>query len=279
MNHLGAALPRGARRTAYDVPGSRLAAVEVAPAAPRGTVLLVSGFTGSKEDFAPVLPALAEGGWRAVAIDQRGQYESPGADDPSAYTVAALAEDVLAVADALGAPLHLLGHSFGGLVCRQAVLARPDAFYSLVLMCSGPAALPSPRADVLGLLRPLVQTGGMSAVHDANEALDAQDATRAAPPPEVRAFLRERFLRSSPTGLLGMGDALLSEPDQVGDLAATGLRLLVLHGEGDDAWPPPVQRDMAERLGAAYEVVPQAAHSPAVENPEATGKALLAFWG
>ena len=68
--------------------------------------------------------------WR---VDQRGQYESPGPDDPAAYTVAELAGDVLAVARAAaggtGRPLHLVGHSFGGLVARAAVLADPAAVH------------------------------------------------------------------------------------------------------------------------------------------------------
>src|SRR5439155_8725343 len=39
-------------------------------------VLFVPGYTGSKEDFMPLLRPLANAGYRAVAIDQRGQYES-----------------------------------------------------------------------------------------------------------------------------------------------------------------------------------------------------------
>jgi pimeloyl-ACP methyl ester carboxylesterase len=35
---------------------------------------------------------------------------------------------------------------------------------------------------------------------------------------------------------------------------------------------------MAERLDARYAVIPDAAHSPAVENPDATVAALLSFW-
>jgi pimeloyl-ACP methyl ester carboxylesterase len=54
--------------------------------------------------------------------------------------------------------------------------------------------------------------------------------------------------------------------------------VLVLHGVDDDAWPPPVQRVMAQELGAATVVVDEAAHSPAVENPAATLQELLAFW-
>src|SRR6195952_215998 len=64
----------------------------------RGTVLMVAGYTGSKEDFAPLLAPLADAGLRVVAIDQRGQFESPGPDDPGHYTVAELAADVIEVA-------------------------------------------------------------------------------------------------------------------------------------------------------------------------------------
>ena len=41
-------------------------------------VLLVPGYTGSKEDFIAVLAPLAAAGHEVLAIDQRGQYESPG---------------------------------------------------------------------------------------------------------------------------------------------------------------------------------------------------------
>jgi pimeloyl-ACP methyl ester carboxylesterase len=35
---------------------------------------------------------------------------------------------------------------------------------------------------------------------------------------------------------------------------------------------------MAERLGAPVVAVPDAAHSPAVENPPVTAAALVEFW-
>jgi len=279
MSYVSADLPPGARRTTYDVPGGPLAGVELtAGGEPRGTVLLVPGFSGSKEDFGPLLPELAAGGWRVVAIDQRGQYESPGPDDPSAYTVGALAGDVLAVAEELGTPLHLVGHSFGGLVTRAAVLRRPAAFRSLVLLGSGPGALTGPRVDVLPFLPGVIESGGMAAVADASDAMSETDNLGQPLPEPVRAFQRERWLGSSPTGLIAMGDALCGEPDRVAELRGTGVPVLVAHGELDDAWLPAAQADMAQRLGAAYEVLPGAAHSPNAEQPETTAKALLAFW-
>jgi pimeloyl-ACP methyl ester carboxylesterase len=243
---------------------------------------LVAGYTGSKEDFAPLLAPLAQAGVRAVAIDQRGQFESPGPDDPAAYGVADLAADVLAVAALLreetAGPLHLVGHSFGGLVARAAVLADPGGFTSLTLLGSGPGRLTGPRAALLDHLGPLLESGGVPGVHEAMEQLSMTDPRAQAVPAATRAFLARRFLRNSAAGLRGMADAMLGEPDRVAELAATGVPVLVLHGEADDAWTPAAQADMARRLGARHEVVPGAIHSPAVENPPRTLEVLLDFW-
>lgn len=277
MSWVSAALPPGARRVTYDVPGGALAGVELAPGQARGTALLVPGYSGSKEDFGPLLAPLAAAGWRAVALDLRGQHESPGPDQPSAYTVEALGRDVLEVVRVHGR-VHLVGHSFGGLVCRAAALADRSGLASLTLLSSGPAALTGPRVDVLAFLPEVLASGGLEAIADASEALSAADPEAADVPPEVTAFLRRRWLTSAPAGLLAMADALRTEPDRVAALRDTGLPVLVLHGQDDDAWLPAVQADMAVRLGADLVVVPAARHSAAAENPDATARALDAFW-
>jgi pimeloyl-ACP methyl ester carboxylesterase len=269
--------------TARTLPGRAgpLAALDTGGEGTRGTVLMVPGFTGSKEDFAPLLAPLAAAGLRVVAIDQRGQYESPGPDDPAAYTVAELAADVLAVAHLLrgetGAP-HLLGHSFGGLVGRAAVLADPGAFRSLTLLGSGPAALTGARVALLEHLGPLLDQGGVPLVQATLEQLAMTDERAQAVPGPTRAFYARRFLGNTAAGLRGMAHAMTTEPDRVADLAATGIPLLVAHGEADDAWSPATQADMARRLGARHEVVPDAVHSPAVENPARTVAVLTSFW-
>jgi pimeloyl-ACP methyl ester carboxylesterase len=270
-------LPAGTVRRSVPVPGGPLAVLEHSG---QGVpVVLVPGFTGSKEDFRLVLEPLAGAGRRTLAVDQRGQYESPGPDDPAAYSVEALAADLLALLDELDAgPVHLVGHSFGGLVSRAAVLKRPETVCSLTLMCSGPQALSGPRVELLPLMAPVLEQGGMRALVDAVEALSADDPRTLALPPEVRAFLRTRMLASAPAALVGMGAALTAEPDRVDELRAAGVPLLVLLGEHDDAWSPAVQAEMAARLGARHVVVPDALHSPAVENPAPTAAALNDFF-
>jgi pimeloyl-ACP methyl ester carboxylesterase len=268
----------GATLVSYDVGGTSLAALVAEPGGPcRSTVLLVPGFTGSKEDFRLLLAPLAAAGHRVVALDQRGQFQSPGTEDPADYTTTALGQDLLGVVDALGEPVHLVGHSFGGLVSRAAVLARPQAFRTLVLMGSGPAGLTGPRVDALPLLRPLVAQG-MPALVEAVDAFNAADQRWLALDASVQCFLRDRMLASSPHALLAMADALTGEPDRVDELAATGVPVMVLHGADDDAWLPDLQAAMARRLGAQHVVVRDAQHSPAVENASATAQALRGFY-
>lgn len=266
-----------ARRVTIELADSRIAALRAgADGAP--AVLLVPGFTGSKEDFGLIIGPIAEAGFQACAIDLPGQYESPGPDDPAAYAPEGLGATLREIAAGLGPRVHLLGHSFGGLVARAAVLADPAAFADLVLMGSGPAALAGARRSRLELLAPVLAAAGLSGVYAAMQAAALTEPGHVEPPAELAQFLERRFLAGSPAMLQGMGDALRVEPDRVGELARTGLPCLVMYGVDDNSWLPAVQAEMADRLGAEHVVIPAAAHSPAVENPMATLEALLRFW-
>src|SRR3954454_11987753 len=157
-------LPEGVVRTTIDIPGGPLAVLD-AGTADRGPFLMVPGFTGSKEDFRLLVKPIADAGFRVVAVDQRGQHESDGPDDESAYTVEVLSGDLVQLVKAIGeGPVHLVGHSFGGLVGRAAVLQEPTAFRSFVLMDSGPAGLQGARADILPCMRAVLLDRGVEAL-------------------------------------------------------------------------------------------------------------------
>ncbi|HEY0638930.1 MAG TPA: alpha/beta hydrolase [Pseudonocardiaceae bacterium] len=271
--------PHAAERTWLPSGHGPLAALVARPAAePAATVLLVPGYTGSKEDFAPLLDPIAAARLTAVAVDLPGQYESPGPDDEREYLPERLGAAVTDVVAHLGpAPVVLLGHSYGGLVSRAAVLAGAE-IAGLVLLCSGPAALPAEgrRRAALDAGEPVLRRQGVAALQTLRDALEAGGPAR---PPALVEFLRARFLASAEAGLLGMATGLRTEPDRVDELraalAARAVPAFVACGAGDDAWPVATQRDMAERLGVPFALVEGAAHSPNVENPAALLDVLL----
>jgi pimeloyl-ACP methyl ester carboxylesterase len=272
---------RGVQTVGLDLPVGRLTAALADPAdhgwegEPAGTALLVPGYTGSKEDFRLLLPLLARQGIRALAYSRRGQADSAGPDDPAAYGLDAEAGDAVWIAGLLAdrGPVHLLGHSLGGIIARGAVLARPELFADLVLLCSGPAGFGGYSASAE---RKAVQRDGSMGIWRLWAGADADR-----PDSELTAsqvFERGRFAAATAAGLLGNGELLSEEPDRTAALAATGIRVLVARGADDNAWAPELQQRMAYELDAPYAVIPAAAHSPAQENPAATAALLTDFW-
>ncbi|MBV2152135.1 alpha/beta fold hydrolase [Kitasatospora sp. SUK 42] len=283
-------LPGCARAERVVTARGEFAALRAEPDGPvRGSALLVPGFTGSKEDFIGLLEPLAAAGYRVTAVDQRGQYETGGPDDPAAYAVAALGADVRALTEVLaaeGGPVHLLGHSFGGQVVREAVLAAAAEgalpWRSLTLMSTGPGALDPSEAARTKLLLDVLPVLGLEEIWQIMRQMEESSGEpRPAVEPEIAEFLHRRWVAGVPRALAVTGAHLVAAPDRVAELAAVTagvLPVLVLSGVRDYAWPVPEQSRMAERLGARRVVVEDAGHSPNAERPAATAAALASFW-
>ena len=287
-------LPDQVRQVTIQSHRGGFAALEAYPptgVCERRPALLIPGFTGSKEDFISVLQPLASAGRRVVAIDMRGQYQTQGTASAGCYAADELAADIAAIADVLANDrqgLHLVGHSLGGLIAREAALARTARITSLTLLGSGPGRITGQRAEMLrGMLAMIAAASTPVPADDRMREIVgkiwhehlAPQARADGVPESTIAFLHKRMISNSPTGLMAMGRYLLDCPNRTAELASLGgPAILVLYGENDDAWRPAVQERMARRLSAHRVCIPGAGHSPAVEAPETTASTLTAFW-
>jgi pimeloyl-ACP methyl ester carboxylesterase len=263
--------------------GAPTGAAADAPPAARGDVLLVPGFTGSKEDYIAIIAPLAARGWRVAAMDLPGQGGAAGLGPRGSHTTATLADAVLAVADwfSPGRPVHLVGHSMGGLVTREVLLRRPDRLASWTPVCSGMAAIPeSSHASLVGLQAALAAVP----IEQIWIHKEAQDRAGGWDPPsqEVADFCARRFIANDPAALADFAEILMTAPDRTDEaaatLAATGIGGAVVTGALDDAWPVDEQQQMAARLGVPWQVVEDVGHNPATEDPGATVGVLDAIF-
>lgn len=117
------------------MPAIELATHEWPPAASAAdarVAVLVHGITGWWKTWWRVGPALAEHGWRVIAVDQRAHGRSP-AGEPT--TIDDLARDLEAAIERHAeTPVDaLIGHSLGAAVSQRLIWMRPDIARQVVL--------------------------------------------------------------------------------------------------------------------------------------------------
>jgi pimeloyl-ACP methyl ester carboxylesterase len=238
--------------------------------------------------WAGVLPALAERGRTAVAVDLVGMGES---DKPLsfAYTLdglTGLLEGLLAQLAGDGGPWLLAGHDLGGLLALRLAARHPqlvagaaafDATASLhhpfpwiTLFATRPSALAGvfrlgQPAGLRSALRPLWRPGAQPP-----EELVAAGAQAFARPEAVWALARLiEGVANTPTEEL---EAVRAE---IGGYQGP---VLLARGAEDTALPAEAGRDLAALLPQAREAaVPEAGHLSPLERPEAVAE-LLAGW-
>lgn len=253
-----------------------ISAASAPGAAGENRALLVPGYTGSKEDYAPVLPFLGEAGWDTLAYSQRGQGGSAAPVGLGAYGMSDFVGDLIAVAEAWAGTtgrVHLVGHSFGGIVARAAVVKRPDLFASVTLFCSGRAV--HDRMNTLTILDPLPTGPGAR-----QQVLRAYfpDMNFEEPGVGWAEFQRVRALDTASENLVGIARILSQLRPDTPALAATGVPVHVLYGDQDEIWPPSWYAEEAADLGARESIIRGGAHSAQLQFPQQWADLASSFW-
>jgi len=237
---------------------------------PRRPTLLLGNSLGTEHGlWAPVMPALQRH-FRVLRFDARGHGGSEA--PPGDYSIATLAHDALAVADAAGASrFGYLGISLGGMVGIWLGAHAADRVDRLVLSNTSaklPAALWADRIAT-------VRAGGMASIVDAilPRWYTARYLARA---DDTLASARAAFLAVDPGGYIGCC-AAIRDMDLAASLAAIRAPTLVITGADDLATPKEMGNAIAAAVPGARRVELPVAHIPVPEAPGLFAHTVLDF--
>jgi 3-oxoadipate enol-lactonase/4-carboxymuconolactone decarboxylase len=219
--------------------------------------------------WAPALPALTRH-FRVLSFDWRGHGASEAPDGD--YTVAILAQDALAVADAAGARrFSYVGISLGGMVGMCLGIYAGDRVDRLVL--SNTSAKMSAAAWAERIAK--VRAGGIEAIVDAvlQRWFTPRYLARADP---SFAAARAAFLAVDPGGYVGCC-AAIRDMDLTPELASIRAPTLVITGARDVATPKEMGAAIAATIPGAHCVELPAAHIPLPETTGVFAHAVLEF--
>ena len=259
--------PSGSVPSRFRAPSGELAVVSLGdPTQPR--VALVPGATGSKEDFALMLPILARAGYFVQSFDLAGQYQSHLAGEGSTYTYQLFIDDLVAFLEA-GGPAHLLGYSFAGTIAQLVAVRRPELLLSLTLLSTPPGSgNVFARMRWLGPIAPVA-----SARHGAGLMIWGIVTNKNRVPPRRLQFVRSRFALTSRRSVDEIVGLMMASPDLRDRLRRLPLPKLVAAGSRD-LWPPSAHERFARDIGAELRIYPTG-HSPSETTPHQLSADLL----
>lgn len=214
-----------------------------------------------------VLPHL-RGDFALLRIDTRGHGASTA--KPGDFSMAMLASDVLAVADAAGIErFSLAGVSLGGMIGMELALRAPERIEKLVPICTSATMDSGAWNDRVTKVR----QDGMTAIADLAMGRFLSDKAE----PALYEAVRRQLLAMDAQGYAGCG-AAIRDMDLAPRLSGISCPALVVTGTRDTSTPFEGHGEhLVSRIPGAAHVSLEAAHLAPLEAPAALAKALLAF--
>lgn len=245
---------------------------------PTAVVVLAHGLAEHSARYAHVAAALNSAGLVVFALDHLGHGRSPGArcvvDRFEQYLDGVDALCDIAVRD-YDLPLHLLGHSMGGLIAGHTLLRHPDRYRSAVL--TGPAVIapdppPAWQESIVRFLSRWAPTLGVVALE--GEAISRDAAV-------VRRYFDDPLVYNGkiPARLAAeLFDAMAVLRARADEIATP---LFVMHGSADRLTAPEGGELLIERATSSrkkFWLVPDAYHELFNEPDQAAAIAAMCDW-
>ncbi|AKM29603.1 hypothetical protein AB870_04875 [Pandoraea faecigallinarum] len=245
------------------------------------TLVLLHGIGGNRDLWPAQFETFVAAGYRVLAWDMPGYGDSAPPAEP---TMAALADSLRALLDALGpSRFVLVGHSMGGMVVQE-LMARGAPFtrdVAALVLCGTSAAFGKPDGD---FQREFVRqrTAPLDAGKTLREMAEAivpgmlgepDDATRS----KAHALAVEAMGAVSPRAYRAALQALVGF-EQRAALARLSVPVLLIAGEHDNNAPPKVMARMADAImQARYVCLPGAGHLMNLTHAAAFDTEVQAF--
>jgi len=233
-------------------------------------VILFHPTTGNSDIWQYTVPALAQAGYRAIAVDKPGWGRSvvPDGQDPIP-----VAESLDALLDLLGLQeVHLVGTANGGYIAFDYASWRPERVKSLVIAASGLGLEDDPEGDAF---RERAEIPGMR--QQPSEIREISPTYRGMNPEGVARWkaIHENAMQA------GALEPPLRTPNTPEKIGALSVPIFVIAGGIDLVTPSGAVRLWAEHLTAPHDwlLMPEAGHMLVWEQPELFNKAIIEFLG
>ena len=237
-----------------------------------------TGLPGNRNDFRDHYDALARIG-RTIVYDHRGHGDSTNDGNSEAYCFDQLVRDLDGLLTALDVEqCDLLGHSMGGMVALRYVLGHSQRVASLVLMDTSARAPDGFRREVFEAGGSLARSEGMAALAELAKEMAQNDPNRTAASIAYEAQIgneaywirhRQRMGAMDPHAFGALGVEMNDQQPLTDELGAIDCPTTILVGEQDKPFLRPAEELEQGIRGSVRVVIPNAAHSPQLENPKA----------
>ncbi|MBS7698103.1 MULTISPECIES: 3-oxoadipate enol-lactonase [unclassified Chelatococcus] len=246
--------------------------IEGPEAAP--VVTLSHSLAAHLEMWQPQMAALVRN-FRVLRYDIRGHGGS--SMPPSTPDIAALAEDIRGLLDALGIRrTHFVGLSMGGMIGQQLAIAHPEYIESLVLADTLSAYSDAHRPMWQGRIDAASGADGMEPLVEPTIQRWFTEAFRLANPAGMD-WVRGMIRATQPNGFIGCCHALMAL-DLTDRLPMITAPTLVMVGRQDPTTPVAGAEIIAQAIpNARLMIIENAAHIANVEQPEVFTHHLLDF--
>jgi len=239
------------------------------------TILFIHGFPFDNTMWQAQVDEFSKD-YKCVSYDIRGLGESPAGDGQ--FTMESFVDDLETILDELKLNKPILcGLSMGGYISLRA-LERIQEKFSAAILCDTRSEADNNEGKIkraAGIKR-INKEGLAPFVKDFITNCFGDDFKQNRK--EKLQMIIEKSSQFNPVGVKGCLLAMLSRSDTTMNLGKINIPTLLICGEQDTLTPPPVMKDMFQKINEAEFVeIPKAGHMTPIENPQMVNKAIRDF--